>query len=71
MKKMRTSTRRSPLTWVQNFLSFWVTRTEGGVELEVVHVVEERWAHGEEDVLESESGWKIDPNLKVKVKLLK
>ena len=55
---MKTSTGSSTLTWMQDFLCFWVAGTEGGVELEVVDIVEESWTHREEYVL------------KVKVKLV-
>ena len=40
------------LTWMQNFLSFWVTGTEGTVEFKVIDVVEEWASDGEENVLE-------------------
>jgi hypothetical protein len=36
---------------MQNLLSFGVAGTEGAVQLEVVHIVEEGAPHREEDVL--------------------
>ena len=57
---MKTSTGSSTLTWMQDFLCFWMTCTEGGVELEMVDIVEESWTHREEDVL------KVKVEMKVK-----
>ena len=59
-EKMKTSTGSSTLTWMQDFLCFWMTCAEGGVELEMVDVVEESWTHREEDVL------KVKVEMKVK-----
>ena len=58
---MKTSTGSSTLTWMQDFLCFRMAGTEGGVELEVIDIVEESWSHGEEDVL------KVKVEMKVKV----
>ena len=60
-EKMKTSTGSSTLTWMQDFLCFRMTRTERGVELEMVDVVEESWTHREEDVL------KVKVEMKVKI----
>ena len=54
-ENMKTSTGCSTLTWMQDFLCFRMACTEGGVELEVIDVVEKSWTHREEDVLKSES----------------
>ena len=39
------------LTWVQNFLSFWVASTEWAIKLKMVYIVQERWANGEQYIL--------------------
>ena len=45
------STGGRALTWMKDFLCFWVTRAKAGVELEMVDVVEESRSHREENVL--------------------
>ena len=56
---MKTSTGRSTLTWMQDFLGFWVTGTEGRVELEMVDIVEESRTDREEDVLKVKEKVKV------------
>lgn len=42
------------LTWVEDFLGSRVTRTEGAVHLEVVGIVQERTADGEQHPLKQD-----------------
>jgi hypothetical protein len=45
------STVKAVLTWMQNLLCFGVAGTEGAVQLEVIHVVEEGAPHRKQDIL--------------------